>query len=66
MDTCLPMLCEELGIRLSKEESRMNIRPLLKLVLSRFFGNFNGFVEMCAHHIKSPIDNAKTKVRIYI
>ncbi|XP_059092631.1 LOW QUALITY PROTEIN: 116 kDa U5 small nuclear ribonucleoprotein component-like [Tigriopus californicus] len=62
VDTCLPSLTEELGIRLTKEESKMNIRPLLKLICSRFFGDFNGFVEMLAQHIPSPVANAKNKV----
>lgn len=42
VDDCLPRVCSELGIQLTKEESRMNIRPLLRLVLSRFFGSFTG------------------------
>eukprot|EP00095_Tigriopus_kingsejongensis_P010253 maker-scaffold178_size283195-snap-gene-0.10 protein:Tk10253 transcript:maker-scaffold178_size283195-snap-gene-0.10-mRNA-1 annotation:"116 kda u5 small nuclear ribonucleoprotein component" len=63
VDTCLPSLCEELGIRLTKEESKMNIRPLLKLICTRFFGDFNGFVEMLAHHVPSPAENAKNKVQ---
>ena len=62
VDTSLPMLCEELGIKLSKSESKMNIRPLLRLVCSRFFGDFNGFVQMCVQHIPSPVANAKSKV----
>lgn len=62
VDTCLPMLCEELGIRLTKTESKMNIRPLLRLICSRFFGDFNGFVEMCVQHIPSPVANAEAKV----
>ena len=62
VDTCLPMLCEELGIKLGKEESKMNIRPLLRIILSRFFGDFNGFVDMLAQHIPSPVENAKRKV----
>ena len=62
VDTCLPMLCDELGIRLTKEESKMNIRPLLRLVFQRFLGDFNGFTDMVAQHISSPVDNAKTKV----
>ena len=45
VDECLPMVCEELGIHLTKEEKRMNIRPLLRLVLSRFLGEMSG---MCA------------------
>jgi U5 small nuclear ribonucleoprotein component len=63
VDTCLPMLCDELGIRLTKEESKMNIRPLLRLIFQRFLGDFNGFIEMVAQHVPSPVDNATTKVQ---
>ena len=62
VDTALPSLCDELGIKLTKEESKMNIRPLLRLVCQRFLGDFNGFVEMVASHVPSPSDNAKNKV----
>ncbi|ESO05879.1 hypothetical protein HELRODRAFT_105890 [Helobdella robusta] len=62
VDTSLPRLCDELGIKLTKEESKLNIKPLLKIVLGRFFGNFTGFVSMCVQHIKSPIDNARRKI----
>ena len=51
-----------MGVRLGKEESKMNIRPLLRIILSRFFGDFNGFVDMLAQHIPSPVENAKRKV----
>ncbi len=63
VDVSLPMLCDELGIRLSKEESKMNVRPLLRLVFQRFLGDFSGFTDMIAQHIPSPLDNAKTKVQ---
>jgi len=62
VDTCLPMLCDQLGIRLTKEETKLNVRPLLRIVCSRFLGNFTGFVSMCEQHIPSPVDNAKQKV----
>jgi len=62
VDTCLPTLCSELGVRLTKEESKMNIRPLLRLVCSRFLGNFTGFTDMCVQHIPSPTENSKSKV----
>ncbi|CAB3387422.1 Hypothetical predicted protein [Cloeon dipterum] len=62
VDTCLPDLMNELGIHLTKEEMKMNIRPLLRLICSKFIGTFTGFVEMCVEHIKSPLDNARTKV----
>jgi len=42
VDESLPRVCDELGIHLTKDESKMNIRPLLRLVLSRFFGSFTG------------------------
>ena len=63
VDLSLPMLCDELGIRLTKEESKMNVRPLLRLVFQRFLGDFSGFTDMVANHIASPLDNAKTKVQ---
>lgn len=63
VDISLPMLCDELGIRLSKEESKMNVRPLLRLVFQRFLGDFSGFTDMIATHIPSPLDNARNKVQ---
>jgi U5 small nuclear ribonucleoprotein component len=59
VDTCLPAICSELGIRLTKEESKMNVRPLLRLICSRFLGNFTGFTDMCVDHIPSPLENSK-------
>ena len=50
------------GIHLRKEELKLNIRPLLRLICQRFFGGFNGFVDMCVRHIPSPAANAKRKV----
>merc|ERR1719225_2352544 len=62
VDTSLPMLAEQLGVRLTKEETKLNIRPLLRLVCTRFLGDFNGFTSMCEEHIPSPVENAKQKV----
>jgi len=62
VDGSLPMLCQQLGIKIGKEEAKMNIRPLLKLICSRFLGDFTGFTSMCEEHIPSPADNAKAKV----
>ena len=42
VDENLPRLCDELNIHLTVEEKRMNIRPLMRLVLRRFFGDFTG------------------------
>lgn len=62
VDECLPRVCDELGISLTKEERKLNIRPLLRLVWRRFFGDFTGFVDMIVEHVKSPIANAQTKI----
>ena len=42
VDEGLVSLCDELGIHLGKEEQRMNIRPLLRVVLAKFFGDNTG------------------------
>jgi 116 kDa U5 small nuclear ribonucleoprotein component len=42
VDTTLPGLMSELGISLTKEEMKMNIRPLLRLICSKFIGSFSG------------------------
>ncbi|PIO29837.1 hypothetical protein AB205_0009430, partial [Aquarana catesbeiana] len=62
VDTSLPQTLEELGIHLTKEELKLNIRPLLRLVCNRFFGEFTGFVDMCVQHIPSPKSGARAKI----
>ncbi|CAI9741869.1 kDa U5 small nuclear ribonucleoprotein component-like [Octopus vulgaris] len=62
VDENLPSVCEELGISLTKEERKINVRPLLRVVMKRFFGEFIGFTDMCVEHIPSPAANAHTKV----
>lgn len=55
---------DELGIRLRKDQLTMDTQPLLKLVLTQFFGKASGFVDMCVRCIPSPIDGARAKVII--
>ncbi|KAL4719058.1 hypothetical protein ACJJTC_015397 [Scirpophaga incertulas] len=62
VDDTLPAVLSELGIKLTKQESKLNVRPLLRLVCSRFFGDFCGFVEMVVRHVPSPLDGAPRKV----
>ena len=50
------------GVYLSKEEMKLNICPLLRLVCQRFFGGHHGFVDMCVRQVPSPIQNAAHKV----
>ncbi|KAI9288868.1 P-loop containing nucleoside triphosphate hydrolase protein [Umbelopsis sp. AD052] len=52
-----------LGIFLKEKHFKLNVKPLLQLVLSHFFGPSTGFVEMVVQHIPSPAENAEAKVR---
>eukprot|EP01105_Mastigella_eilhardi_P023756 TRINITY_DN603_c2_g3_i1.p1 TRINITY_DN603_c2_g3~~TRINITY_DN603_c2_g3_i1.p1 ORF type:complete len:997 (+),score=310.54 TRINITY_DN603_c2_g3_i1:61-3051(+) len=51
----------ELGISLRAHEYQMDTQPLLKLVLSRFFGRCTGFVDAVVRHFPSPADAARAK-----
>ncbi len=42
VDSTLPDTLAEQGIRLNKTELKLNIRPLLRLVCAKFFGEFTG------------------------
>jgi U5 small nuclear ribonucleoprotein component len=62
VDLTLNDTLDELGIKLTKTELKMNIRPLLRLICARFFGEFTGFTDMLAEHLPSPVSNAKSKI----
>ncbi|KAH8009571.1 hypothetical protein HPB51_018264 [Rhipicephalus microplus] len=62
VDECLPKLLDELGVKLSKTEMKLNVRPLLRLVCSRFVGEFSGFVDMCVSHVPSPARVTRQKI----
>lgn len=47
VDSTLPAVLDELGIKLSKEEMKINIRPLLRLVCEKFLGDFSGMYFCC-------------------
>ena len=49
---------------MKNKEMHLDPRPLLKLILSRFFGRPKGFVSMLVKHIPSPVDGAALKVVI--
>lgn len=42
VDSSLPDVLDQLGIHVNKEESKINIRPLLRLVCERFLTDFSG------------------------
>lgn len=62
VDGTLADTLDELCIRVTKEEMKSNIRPLLRLICNRFMGNFSGFVDMVVNHIQSPVDFSKKKI----
>lgn len=62
VDGTLADTLAELNIRITKEEMKSNIRPLLRLICNRFLGDFTGFVDMCVEHTMSPSENSKTKI----
>ncbi|KAJ6241086.1 u5 small nuclear ribonucleoprotein component [Anaeramoeba flamelloides] len=58
---------DQLEIKISKKVLHGNVRQLLRSILSQFFKNFNGFVDMCVQHLPSPSAQAKYKLdSIYV
>ena len=51
-----------LGIHLKPVMYKMDVRPLLKVVLDQFFGPATGLVDMLVEHIPSPVGGAANKV----
>jgi U5 small nuclear ribonucleoprotein component len=51
---------------LKKDQLLLDTKPLLKLVLSEFFGDSSGFVEMCLKHIPNPKEGAEKKACILL
>lgn len=53
---------DELGVYIRKEDYKLDVKPLLKVVLSKFFGKASGFVDMVAKKFPSPVAAAKNKI----
>lgn len=51
-----------LGITLKPAAYKMDVRPLLKLVLTEFFGASTGLTDMIVEHVPNPVENAAQKV----
>ncbi|XP_075259496.1 116 kDa U5 small nuclear ribonucleoprotein component-like isoform X2 [Convolutriloba macropyga] len=62
VDLTLPKTLDELGLHLTKEELKLNIRALLRIVCQRFFGSFRAFTDMVVQHIPSPLKSAPVKI----
>lgn len=52
----------QLNIVLKPVMYKMDVRPLLKVVLDQFFGPATGLVDMIVEHIPSPVASAASKV----
>lgn len=57
------VLRDELGVRLTKEQMRLDSRPLLRLVCTAFFGDAAALVDMVRSHTPDPVAAAAAKVR---
>ncbi|KAG6841569.1 hypothetical protein C0991_009604 [Blastosporella zonata] len=53
-----------LGIQLKPIMYKMDVRPLLKVILDQFFGPSTGLVDVIVENIPSPIEGAAAKVMI--
>lgn len=62
VDGMMTPTLESVGVTLRPEENGLNIRPLMRVALGRFFGPHTGFVDMCVQHIPSPLANAPNMV----
>ena len=55
---------EGLGIRLKPVMYKMDVRPLLKVVLDQFFGPSTGLIDVIVDNVPSPREGAPLKVRL--
>ncbi|TBU50013.1 Calreticulin family-domain-containing protein [Dichomitus squalens] len=56
-----------LGIQLKPIMYKMDVRPLLKVILDQFFGPSVGLVDVISEYIPSPLEATRTKVeRTYL
>lgn len=53
----------ELGITLKPSVYKMDVRPLLKVVLEAFFGPSKGLIDMITTHLPSPVEGAQRLVQ---
>jgi U5 small nuclear ribonucleoprotein component len=62
-ETDLKATLGDLGLPMRKDEYRLDPKPLLKVVMSRFLGeSYCGLVDSCVRHLPSPVAAARAKV----
>jgi U5 small nuclear ribonucleoprotein component len=57
----MPIL-KKLGIFLHKKDYNLDIKPLLKLVMTKYFGNVSCIVDAMVQNLKHASDGTMTKV----
>eukprot|EP00605_Chrysophyceae_sp_TOSAG23-4_P000149 GSChrysophyteH1.ASY1.ANO1.172.1 assembled CDS len=60
--TLISSLKEELGIKLSFADASLDPKKLLRIVMSKFFGDARGVVGMFVKHVPSPVEGSRYKV----
>eukprot|EP00823_Brevimastigomonas_motovehiculus_P003090 TRINITY_DN1841_c0_g5_i1.p1 TRINITY_DN1841_c0_g5~~TRINITY_DN1841_c0_g5_i1.p1 ORF type:complete len:1015 (+),score=199.04 TRINITY_DN1841_c0_g5_i1:69-3113(+) len=58
----LSSMLASIGVHLKKEEYYLDLKPLLRVVCSQFFGSVACLVEMIVQNFPSPIEGAKAKI----
>lgn len=54
-------IAEKYKIKLTKEQKRLNVKPLLRLACSQLFGSYQSFVDMIVDFVPTPKYNAPSK-----
>jgi len=60
----LELTLEQLCISLNKKTLSLDAKPLMRAVMSSFFGNHSGLVEMFVRNLPSPLAATRTKVEV--
>eukprot|EP01130_Rhizamoeba_saxonica_P017042 TRINITY_DN8076_c0_g1_i1.p1 TRINITY_DN8076_c0_g1~~TRINITY_DN8076_c0_g1_i1.p1 ORF type:complete len:985 (+),score=218.40 TRINITY_DN8076_c0_g1_i1:51-2957(+) len=58
----LEIILKKLGVNLTKQELRLDVHSLIKIVMGRFIGISRGFVDMVTEYIPSPIQAINQKL----
>ena len=53
---------DQIDVRLKKTDLHLDVKPLMRLICTKFFGDSHGFVSMCVNHFPSPKGGAANKV----
>lgn len=56
---------KKLGVQIQKKDYQLDIKPLLKLVLTKFFGDVSCLVDGMVQNFKNSADGTKAKVSNY-